>query len=45
MVDDSFSWIKQYVQDDALHFAIQGGKECGCGIFINEVCSCTEHVG
>ncbi|KAK6751663.1 hypothetical protein RB195_003215 [Necator americanus] len=24
-------------KDDALHFSVQGGKDCGCGIFINEV--------
>ncbi|KAK6031645.1 PDZ/DHR/GLGF domain protein [Ostertagia ostertagi] len=24
-------------KDDALHFSIQGGKECGCGIFVSEV--------
>ncbi|KHJ94971.1 RasGEF domain protein [Oesophagostomum dentatum] len=24
-------------KDDPLHFAIQGGKESGCGIFVNEV--------
>ncbi|VDL82943.1 unnamed protein product [Nippostrongylus brasiliensis] len=24
-------------KDDALHFTIQGGKECGCGIFVSEV--------
>ncbi|VDO26692.1 unnamed protein product [Haemonchus placei] len=26
-----------YSKDDPLHFSIQGGKECGCGIFVSEV--------
>lgn len=24
-------------KDDPLHFSVQGGKECGCGIFVSEV--------
>ncbi|KIH56964.1 RasGEF domain protein [Ancylostoma duodenale] len=29
--------VQLALQDDALHFSVQGGKECGCGIFISEV--------